>query len=161
MSMFDRAAFIEKVRTAFAEVEGLLGSGDAFDYEEVALFSGIVNGDEEHVIFLPLTQASVSYHLQGTLGDTKSWADIQSLPLYGFYVMSPTNCINYLALDTPYLVRAVSWDRAEVVNAAGEVARMFVSWVRRGEPAKGYYTFRGNAEFHADTCWTTSTNQVG
>ncbi|MBU1049559.1 hypothetical protein KKG90_05980 [Candidatus Bipolaricaulota bacterium] len=161
MSLFDRTAFIEKVQTAFANVEKLLGSGDAFDYEEVALFSGIVNGYEEHVVFLPLTQSSVSYHLQRTLGDTKSWADISSLPLYGFYVLSPTNCINYLRMDTAYLVRAISWDRAEVVNSEGEVARMFASWARRGEPAKAYFTFRGNAEFHSDTCWTTTTNQVG
>lgn len=160
MSLFDRAAFIDKVRVAFADVETLLGTGDTFDYEEVAVFSGVVNESQEHVVILPLTQASVSFHTQKTLGDHTSWDDISKLPLYGFYMMSPTDCIHTLKLDTAYLVRAVSWERAEVVNAAGEVERMFVTWVRRGESSKAYFTFRGNVEIHLETCWTASSNQV-
>lgn len=160
MSLFDRAAFIEKVRPAFADVEKLLGTGDAFDYDEVAIFSGIVNGSQEHLVILPLTQASVSFHTQMTLGNDTSWADVSALPLFGFYMISPTDCIHTLKLDTAYLVRAVSWERAEVVNAAGGVERMFVTWVRRGEQAKPYFTFRGNVELHLETCWTASSNQV-
>ncbi|MCK5246351.1 hypothetical protein KAR02_05605 [Candidatus Bipolaricaulota bacterium] len=160
MSLFDRAAFIEKVRVAFVDVEKLLGTGDAFDYEEVAVFSGMVNRSQEHVIILPLTQASVSFHIQKTLGNDTSWNDIDKLPLYGFYMMSPTDCIHSLNLDTAYLVRAVSWERAEVVNAAGRVERMFVTWVRRGESSKAHFTFRGNVEIHLETCWTSSSNQV-
>ena len=157
MSLFDRAAFIDKV---FVDVEKLLGTGDAFDYEEVAVFSGMVNGSQEHVVILPLTQASVSFHIQKTLGNDTSWNDIDKLPLYGFYMMSPTDCIHSLNLDTAYLVRAVSWERAEVVNAAGGVERMFVTWVRRGESSKAYFAFRGNVEIHLETCWTSSSNQV-
>ena len=160
MSLFDRAAFIDKVRTAFETVEHLLETGDAFDYDEVAIFSGVVNGSQEHVVILPLTQASVSWHTQKTLGDHTSWDDISKLPLFGFYMLSPTDCIHTLKLDTPYLVRAVSWERAEVVNAADEVERMFVTWVRRGEPARAEYTFRGNVVIHFETCWTASSNQV-
>jgi len=160
MSLFDRAAFIDKVRTAFADIENLLETGDAFDYEEVALFSGVINGAQEHLVILPLTQASVSFHTQMTLGDDKSWQDIDTLPLYGLYIMSPTDCIHTLKPETAYLVRAASWDRAQAVNAAGEVERMLVTWVRRGEPASAYFTFRGNYEIHLQTCWTSSSNQV-
>lgn len=155
--LFDRAAFIDKVREAFAGVEALLGTGDAFDYEEAAIFSGVVNGAQEHVVILPLTQASVSFHAQKTVA---SWDNINTLPLFGFYIMSPTDCIHSLQLNTAYLVRAVFWDRAEVVNADGEVERMFVTWVRRGEPSSAYFTFRGNVEIHLETCWTASSNQV-
>ena len=49
-SLFDRAAFIEKVRNTFKPLEASLPDGDAFDYEEAALFSGIVNGSQEHVV---------------------------------------------------------------------------------------------------------------
>ncbi|MFC2078621.1 hypothetical protein ACFLSZ_01420 [Candidatus Bipolaricaulota bacterium] len=160
MSLFDRAAFIDKVRTAFADVEKLLGTGDAFDYDEVAIFSGVINGAQEHLVLLPLTQASVSFHAQMTLGNDTSWADITKLPLYGFYMMPPTDCIHTLKPDTAYLVRAVSWERAEVVNAGGDAERMFVTWVRRGEPEKAYYTFAGNYQIHLETCWTASSNQV-
>jgi hypothetical protein len=158
--LFDRAAFIDNVQDAFADLEELLGTGDAFDYEEAAIFSGVVNGSQEHVVIVPLTQASVSFHIQKTLGNDMSWEDIDTLPLFGFYMMSPTDCIHSLEWNTPYLVRAVFWDRAEVVNASGEVERMFVTWVRRGEPASAYFTFRGNVEIHLETCWTASSNQV-
>jgi hypothetical protein len=158
--LFDRSAFIDRVRDAFSGIEAMLGTGDAFDYEEAAIFSGIVNGAQEHVVIVPLTQASVSFHLQKTLGNDVSWEDIDTLPLFGFYMMSPTDCIHSLDWDTPYLVRAVFWDRAEVVNANGEVERMFVTWVRRGEPTGAYFTFRGNVELHLETCWTASSNQV-
>ena len=33
--MFDRAAFVEKVRQAFKPLEALLSEGNAFDYEEL------------------------------------------------------------------------------------------------------------------------------
>jgi len=158
--LFDRTAFIENVRDAFADLEALLGTGDAFDYEEAAIFSGVVNGYQEHVVIVPLTQASVSFHIQKTLGNDISWDDVDTLPLFGFYMMPPTDCIHTLESNTPYLVRAIFWDRAEVVNASGEVERLFVTWVRRGEPASAYFTFRGNLEIHLETCWTASSNQV-
>ncbi len=158
--LFDRSAFIERVRDAFAGVEALLGTGDVLDYEEAAIFSGIVNDSQEHVVIVPLTQASVSFHVQKTLGNETSWKDIDKLPLFGFYMMSPTDCIHTLDPDTAYLVRAISWERAEVVAANGDVKRMFVVWAHRGEPKRAYFTYRGNVEIHINSCWTASSNQV-
>jgi hypothetical protein len=158
--LFDRAAFVERVRTAFGDVEALLQTGDAFDYEEAALFSGIVNGSQEHVVVVPLTQASVSTQLQKTLGTDQSWKDISSLPLFGFYMLSPTDCIHTLDPDTAYLVRAISWERAELVAADGSVSRLFVIWAQRGDPTPAYYEYRGNVKIHIDSCWTASSNQI-
>ncbi len=159
-SMFDRAAFLEKARQAFKPLEALLGEGDAFDYEETALFSGVVNGSQEHVVIVPLTQASVSFNTAEHLGEHDSWANVGSLPLCAFYVIPPTNCIHTLQPDTPYLIRCVTWDRAEVVSAEEKVARMFMTWWRRGEPSRQYYKFLGNVEWHIQTCTTFTTNQV-
>jgi len=157
--IFDRAAFIERVRTAFAPLEALLPDGDAFDYEEAAIFSGIVNGWEEHVIIVPLTQASVSFYVGKHLGEQTSWLDIDTLPLFGFYMMPPTDCIHTLKPDTPYLVRGISWDQAEVVDANDVVARLFMTYWRRGEETPAYYKFLGNVEVHIQTCTTAGTNQ--
>jgi len=158
--LFDRAAFVDKVRAAFAPLEALLPDGDAFDYEEAAIFSGVVNGWQEHVVIVPLTQASVSVYVGRHLGEEMSWADIDSLPIMGFYMMAPTDCIHTIKAETPYLVRGIAWDHAEVVNASGVVARMFMTWWHRGEPTPQYYKFLGNTEFHATTCTTVSTNQL-
>jgi len=158
--LFDRAAFVEKVRTAFAPLEALLPDGDAFDYEEAAIFSGVVNDWQEHVVIVPLTQASVSVYIGRHLGEEMSWADIDSLPIMGFYMMAPTDCIHTIEPETPYLVRGISWDRAEVVDASGTVARLFETWWHRGEPTPQYYKFLGNTEYHACTCTTVGTNQI-
>jgi len=158
--LFDRAAFVDKVRTAFAPLEALLPDGDAFDYEEAAIFSGVVNDWQEHVVIVPLTQASVSVYIGRHLGEEMSWADIDSLPIMGFYMMAPTDCIHTIEPETPYLVRGISWDRAEVVDASGTVARLFETWWHRGEPTPQYYKFLGNTEYHACTCTTVGTNQI-
>jgi hypothetical protein len=160
MTLFDQAAFIDGVRMAFAGIEHFLDTGDAFNYEEVAIFSGVVNGSQEHVITLPLTQPSVSFHTQQTLGDHASWSDVSKLSLFGFYMLSPTDCIHTLKLDTAYLIRAVSWERTEVVNAVGAVERMFVTWINRGEPTKATFSISGNIKVHLETCWTASSNEV-
>ncbi len=157
--LFDRPAFIEKVRQAFGPLEALLPDGDAFDYEEAAIFSGVVNGSQEHVVVVPLTQASLSFYVGKHLGEELSWADIDSLPLFGFYMIPPTDCIHTLKPDTPYLVRGISWDQAEVVDANNVVARLFMTWWRRGEETPAYYRFAGNVEIHLQTCSTASSNQ--
>lgn len=159
-SLFDRGAFIEKVRGAFKPLEALLPDGDAFDYEETALFTGVVNGSQEHIVIIPLTQASVSFNVAKHLGEKTSWEDVGVVPLYGFYMLPPTDCIHTVAPDTPYLVRGISWDRAEVVNAGGEVSRLFVTWWRRGDPTPAYFKYSGNYEIHIETCTTASSNQV-
>ena len=157
--LFDRAAFLDGVRQAFVPLEALLPQGDAFDYEETAIFSGVVNGSQEHVVIVPLTQASLSFYIAKHLGEELSWAGIESLPLFGFYMMSPTDCIHSLRPDTPYLVRGIAWDQAEVVDAGGAVARLFMTWWRRGEETPAYYKFLGNVEVHCQTSSTVSTDQ--
>ena len=159
-SLFDRTTFIEKVRQAFGPLEALLPDGDAFDYEETAIFSGVVNDSQEHVVVVPLTQASVSFNIAMHLGEKTSWEDIDVLPLFGFYMMPPTDCIHTLQPDTPYLARGISWERAELVDAGGEIPRMFLTWWRRGEPTPAYFKFSGNVEIHIRTCGTASSNQV-
>jgi len=159
-SLFDRAAFIEKVRNTFKPLEASLPDGDAFDYEEAALFSGIVNGSQEHVVVVPLTQASLSFEVAKHLGEKKSWENIGTLPLFGFYMLSPTDCIHTLQPDTPYLARGIGWDRAEMVDAEGRIPRLFMTWWRRGEPTPAYYKYSGNIEVHLETCTTSGSNQV-
>jgi hypothetical protein len=159
-SLFDRAAFIEKVRQAFGPLETLLPDGDAFDYEETAIFSGVVNGSQEHLVLIPLTQASVSFNTAKHLGEKTSWEDVGVLPLFGFYMMPPTDCIHTLEPDTPYLARGIAWDRAELVDAEGRVPRLFVTWWRRGEATPAYYKFSGNVWVHLETCTTAGSNQA-
>ena len=160
MSLFHHAAFIDKVRTASADTEKRPGAGDAVDYEEVTVFSGVVTGSWEHVVILPLTQAFVSFHTQKTSGNDTSWDDRNTLQLFGFHMMSPTDCIHSLQSNRAYLARALFWDRAEVEPAFGEVESTFVPWVRRGALSNAHFTFRGNVEIHFETCWIASSNQV-
>jgi len=157
--LFDRPAFVENVRLAFEPLEQILPEGDAFDYEETAIFSGVVNGWQEHVVIVPLTQASVSFYVAKHLGEDLSWVDIDSLPMFGFYMLPPTDCIHTLRPNTPYLVRGISWDQAEVVDANDVVSRLFGTWWRRGEATPAYYKFLGNVEVHIETCGTATSNQ--
>jgi len=157
--MFDRAAFIQKVRETFASLEPLLPEGDAFNYDETMIFSGVINGSQEHVVSVPITKDSPSYGTAMHLGERDSWAQVGKLSLFGFYMMAPTDCIHTLQPDTPYLVRAVEWDKAEVVDAQGEMPRHFTTWWHRGKPKPGYYRFSGNYEIHLETCTTASSNQ--
>jgi hypothetical protein len=158
--LFDRAAFIEKVRQVFRPLEGLLGEGNAFNYDEAMIFSGVINGSQEHVVSVPLTEASVSLNTAKHLGEQNSWAQAGKLPLFAFYMMPPTDCIHTLEPDVPYLVRGVAWEKAEVVDAAGKMARHFTTWWHRGKPKPAYYRFSGNYEIHLQTCTTASSNQV-
>lgn len=158
--MFDRAAFLEKVRQAFKPLEALLDEGNAFDYEETALFSGIVNGAQEHVVVVPLTQASVAFNAAKHLGEHDSWDQVGKLPLFGFYMLPPTDCVHTLEPDTPYLARGIAWDRAEMVDAGGEIPRLFMTWWRRGDATPAYYKYSGNVEVHIETCTTASSDQL-
>ncbi len=159
-SLFDRAAFIGKVRQAFEPLEALLPGGDAFDYEETALFSGVVNGAQEHVVVVPLTQASVSVDTAKHLGEKTSWESVGALPLFGFYMLPPTDCIHTIKSDTPYLARGIEWSRAELVDAGGGTPRLFMTWWRRGDATPAYFKYSGNLEIHLETCTTASSNQL-
>ena len=157
--MFDRAAFLDRVRQTFAPLEALLPEGDAFDYDEAMIFSGVVNGSQEHVVSVCLTRSSPSFQKAMTLGDSDSWADVGKLPMFGFYMMPPTDCIHTLEPDVPYLVRGFEWANAEVVDKDGNVAREFTTWWHRGKPKPAYFKFSGNYEIHIETCGTASSNQ--
>jgi hypothetical protein len=159
-SLFDRAAFIEKVRQAFLPLEALLPNGDAFDYDETVIFSGVVNGSQEHIVSVPLTKTSVSVNVATHLGEQDSWAQIGKLPLFGFYMMPPTDCIHTLEPDVPYLVRGIAWEKAELVDAEGKTSRNFTTWCHRGNPKPAYHRFSGNYEIHSQTCFTASSNQM-
>ncbi len=157
--LFDRPAFIEKVRQIFASLEPLLPEGDAFDYEETALFSGVVNESQEHLVIVPMTRDSVSIQKGFTLGEQESWADVGTLSAFAFLVMPPTDCIHTVSYDVPYLVRGTSWNEADVVDEHNTVIRQFVTWWHRGEPQKQFYKFYGNAVIHISNCDTVSMNQ--
>ena len=157
--LFDRAAFIAKVRQAFGPLEGLLSGGDRFDYDEAMIFSGVINGSQEHVVSVPLTQDSPSVDVAMHLGEQNSWAQAGKLPLFAFYMMPPTDCIHTLEPDVPYLVRGVAWEKAEVIDVEEKMARYFTTWWHRGDPKPAYYKFSGNYEIHLQTCGTASSNQ--
>jgi len=158
-SLFERTVFLEKVQQAFKPLEALLPEGDAFNYDEAVLFSGVVNGSQEHVVVVPLTKTSPSFLTAKRLGEDVSWNDVSALSLFGFYMMPPTDCIHTLQPDVPYLVRGIAWDRAEVVDAEGKLSRYFVTWWHRGEPKPAWYKFSGNVILHIETCGTASSNQ--
>ncbi len=68
--MFDRDAFLAKVRAAFRPLEALLREGDELDYKHAALFSGFLNGTDEHVVIVLLTEDSPSVERAEELGYT-------------------------------------------------------------------------------------------
>ena len=125
------------------------------------LFSGVVNGSQEHVVVVPLTSGSHSVDIaKNSLGSTLTWNDLpDGLPLFGLLILGPTDCINGLTYDTPYLAKGVSWERAQIINAQGVFLRNFVTWWRRGDPTPAYFKFSGNMEIHLETCGTASSNQ--
>ena len=160
--IFDREAFIERIIGIFEPLQAAqLGELDRFDYEATMLFSGVVNGSQEHVVVVPLTSGSHSVDLaKHSLGSTLTWNDLPGgLPLFGLLILGPTNCINGLAYDTAYLAKGVSWERAQIINTQGVFLRNFVTWWHRGEPRPAYFKFSGNMEIHLDSCFTASSNQ--
>ena len=157
--LFDREAFVGKVREIFAPMEALLPEGDAFDYDEVAFFTGTPNYSQEHVVLLPLTQASVSFYKGEHLGEETSWVDAGPIPFGGIYILPPTDCIHTLEPETPYLIRGIAWNIAEVVDVHGNVARMFKTWWHRGDPEPEFFKFSGNVVWHVMFCGFTTTNQ--
>ena len=160
--LFDRPAFIERVRGIFGPLEDkLLGDLDRFDYEATMLFSGVVNGSQEHVVVVPLTSGSHSVDLaRNSLGSTITWNDLpEGLPLFGLLILEPTDCIHGLEHRKPYLAVGTSWDRAQIITENRVFVRNFVTWWRRGDPTPAYFKFSGNMEIHLETCGTASSNQ--
>jgi hypothetical protein len=139
---FDRSAFIEQVRVDFAPLEVLLGLGDALDYEQAVLFSGVLNGTDEHLVVVRLTSDSTSVSNAYRLREDLSWEDVGALPLFAV------------------MVRGVTWTTGEVVDAAGVFVRdVEVTWAT--EVTEGvWFKFAGNMKIHLETCTTISMNQV-
>lgn len=159
LAAFNRAAFVAEIQEIFAPLQSLLAEGDTFDYEGVLIFSGIVNGWGEHVITLPLTADSPSYHTSELMGRELLWSDVTNVPLGGFYLMDTTSCIHDLVPGVPYVIRGVSWEQAEVVDQHGQIARYFNTKWTRGIEVDAWYAYTGNSVFHFPTCAIITTNQ--
>jgi hypothetical protein len=157
--MFDRAAFIAKVRAAFRPLEALLPDGDELDYEHAALFSGFLNGTDEHVVIVLLTEDSISVKRAEEMGYTLDWKDVGMLPLFAIMILPPTDCIRDVEYNVPYLVRGTDWDVAQLVDARGKVARTVETWWARGADEGVYYKFSGNVKIHIQSCTTVGVNQ--
>ncbi len=157
--MFDRDAFLAKVRAAFKPLEALLPDGDELDYEHAALFSGFVNGTDEDVVIVLLTEDSASVKRAEELGYTLEWKNIGTLPLFAIMILPPTDCIRDVEFNVPYLVRGLDWDVAELVDPRGNVARTVETWWTRGADEGVYFKFSGNVKVHLQSCTTVGVNQ--
>jgi hypothetical protein len=159
--VFDRVDFLRQVRTTFQPLEAWLAPGDQFDYDHAAFFSGFLNGRDEHLVVLLLTDASPSVEKAKQLGTTSSWSDVGALPLFAVMVLPPTDCIRDVDYNVPYLVRGLSWEAGDVIDASGTFVRdVQTSWARGTEPAEPMYLrFSGNLKIHLQTCTTISMNQ--
>jgi len=132
---FDRDAFLRQVREDFVSLEPLLEEGDAFEYDQAVLFSGYLNGTNEHLVVVRLTSDSTSVQNALRLRSDLTWENVGPLPLFAVLVLSPTDCIRDVSYDTPYLVRALSWTTGEVVDAEGRFVRdLELWWEDEGDP---------------------------
>jgi len=157
---FDRSAFIAQVRSTFRPLEALLPEGDYFDYEAAALFSGYLNGTDEHVVILMLTSDSVSYENARRLREDLTWEDVGVLPLFAVMVLPPTDCIRDVDYNVPYLIRSLDWDEAEAVDSAGRFVRDVETWWEPEISQGQWFKFSGNLKVHLETCTTASLNQT-
>lgn len=158
--LFDRDTFVSSVKEIFAPLELLLPEGDAFDYERTLFFSGVLNGVHEHIITLPLTTTSRSMLDATRLGQDLTWDEVDYLVLCGIYVLPPNDCIKGLDAGVPYLVRAVKWDKAEVVDCHGNVVRFFTLRWTKGAQDPEWIKYAGDNElYHAWPCIIISTDQ--
>ena len=158
-NLFNRAAFIVEVERTFRPLESLLAPGDRFDYEHAAFFSGYLNGRDEHLIVVLLADGSPSVAKSEDLGYSLDWPDVGILPLFAVMVLPPTDCIRDVDYNVPYLVRGVSWDVGDVVDASGAFVRDVQTWWARGTDEPMYLRFSGNLKIHLQTCVTVSMNQ--
>ena len=159
VQMFDRNEFLARVRAAFQPLEALLSDGDEFDYEHAALFSGYLNGTDEHLVVVLLDEDSASVQKAKELGYTLEWEDVGILPLLAIMVLPPTDCIRNVEYNVPYLIRGLSWDHAEAVDSRGRFVRDVETWWARGSDDGMYFKFSGNIKVHLQTCTTVSMNQ--
>jgi hypothetical protein len=158
-NLLDRAELIDYVERTFSSLEALLAPGDTFDYEHAAFFSGFLNDRDEHLIVVLLSEDSPSVEKSEQLGYSLDWPDVGILPLFAIMVLPPTDCIRDVDYNVPYLVRGVSWDEGDVVDARGNFVRDVQTWWARGTDEPMYLRFSGNLKIHLQTCVTISMNQ--
>jgi hypothetical protein len=159
-TFFNRGTFIQQVRTAFHPLEGLLPEGDELDYETAVFFSGVLNDSDEHLVVVRLTSDSVSVENARRLRTDLTWEDVGKLPLFAIMVLPPTDCIREVEYNIPYLVRSLSWDTAEAVDASGRFVRDVETWWEPEVNQGVWFKFSGNILVHLETCTTASMNQV-
>jgi len=153
-SFFNRTAFIAQVRDAFEPLEALLPEGDEFDYEKTVLFSGVLNGTDEHLIVV-----RVSVENARRLRSDLTWEDIGRLPLFAVMVLPPTDCIRDTEYNVPYLIRGIDWTEGEAVDARGRFVRDVETWWEPEITQGVWFKFSGNMKVHLETCTTISMNQ--
>lgn len=159
---WDHAAFVEYLRGVFEPMDSLLAqTGDELDFERFRFFSGKnLNGADETVVIIPLNEDCPSYRL-ALLDETEvPLADIAPLPYGGFLALDPCDCFSAIENGVPYLLRVVSYEQAEMVDANGKFIRPSTtfSWLRGGNEPE-WYKFLGNVTFHFNQCITTGANQ--
>jgi len=165
-NVFDRQALIARVKARCASIDALLNetTGDRLDYENLRLSSGTsLNGADETVVSVFLTPDSPSAVAAMKTEQQAPLADLVPLPICVLLPLAPCDCLHSLENGTPYLYRILSYEQAELVNAAGELVRYSTafSWQNRGaiNPEPEWHKYLGNYIFHFQSCVTITTNQ--
>jgi len=159
-TFFNRSVFVAQVRSEFEPLEALLPEGDEFDYEKAVLFSGVLNGSDEHLVVVLLTSDSVSVENARRLRSDLTWEDVGKLPLFAVMVLPPTDCIRDTEYNVPYLVRGIDWTEAEAIDEHGRFIRDVETWWEPEISQGVWFKFSGNMKVHLETCTTASMNQV-
>ena len=166
-SIFDRQGLIDQVKVRCAPIEALLEkTGDTLDYDNLRFFTATsLNGADETVVSVFLTVDSPSVQAALLTEQESPLADLVPLPICVLLPLEPCTSFHSLENGVPYLYRILSYEQAELVNAAGEFVRYSTSfsWVARGTatPEPEWHKYLGNYKFHFFTCGTIGTNQTG
>jgi len=169
---WDEAEFIEGLKETFAPLEHLLEEGDKFDYERYRFFAAPnLNGGNEYVVFVQLTEDSPSVLVCPEIGETKMWPEIRPLPHVGILALQGTECFADMENGKAYLYRWLDWGECEMVDEHGVRARMATEayWKRGGnDPEWLLFTGMGRtdkephgASMHMFSCSVVTTNQTG
>ena len=162
LGALDRAVLVEEVQARFEGMSRFLAetTGDRLDFVNLRFFSATnLNGADETVVIVPLTEDSPSYQLALQSEEAAPLAGIAPLPLGGMLPLDPCTAFHSLENNVAYLFRAISYEDAEIVDEAGERIRMATefSWNRGGNDPE-WYMYRGNTVIHFQTCATIRVN---
>jgi len=169
---WNEAEFIQGLKDTFKPVEHLLADGDQFDYDRYRFFAAPnLNGGNEYVVFIQLTEDSPSVQMCDEIGETKTWPEIAPLPHLGMLSLDGTECFSNVENGKPYLYRWLNWGECELVDENGVRARMATEayWKRGGsDPEKLWFTGMGRsgndphgAGVHCIKCSVVTQNQTG